>query len=230
MFFPSLFLPYSLVSKFSKQSKEKEFKIFVFKIFKTLSPTPIRHPYNTMHKSRIMEEQDKDMDKMRQDINNFGEQVSKILVLLSAGKGKVVVETTQSSNPVQDTDNSIYPPGFTSCHMNVLQSQTTQHYVAMNPLFVVPPPIPDIEQLEARAKIQDMGQNENTPAKQKLDVFEERLRAIEGTDVYGNIDVTQLCLVPDLIIPTKFKVPEFDKYDGSSCPKSHLIMYCIVKR
>ena len=71
-----------------------------------------------------------------------------------------------------------------------------------------------------------MSQNDNTPAKQKLDILEERLRAIEGIDICGNIDATQLCLVPDLIIPAKFKVPEFDKYDGSSCPKSHLIMYC----
>ncbi|KAA0032159.1 Gag-pro-like protein [Cucumis melo var. makuwa] len=100
-------------------------------------------------------------------------------------------------------------------HMNVPQSQTTQHYVAMNSLFVVPPSVPDIEQLEAQAKIQDTGQNKNTPAKQKLDVLEERLEQLKGL-IYGNIDVTQLCLVPGLIIPEKFKVFEFDKYDGSS--------------
>ncbi|TYK16441.1 uncharacterized protein E5676_scaffold21G002390 [Cucumis melo var. makuwa] len=109
--------------------------------------------------------------------------------------------------------------------MNVSQSQTTQHYVATNLLYVVPPLVPSIKHLEAQAKIQDMRQNENTPAKQKLDVLEERLRAIEGTDVYGNINATQLCLVSGLIIPTKFKIPEIDKYDGSLCPRSHLIMY-----
>ncbi|KAA0040364.1 girdin-like [Cucumis melo var. makuwa] len=49
-----------------------------------------------------------------------------------------------------------------------------------------------IEHLEAQAKIQDMGQNENTPAKQKLDVLEERLRAIEGTDVYGKCNTIVL--------------------------------------
>ncbi|KAA0025889.1 Gag-pro-like protein [Cucumis melo var. makuwa] len=91
--------------------------------------------------------------------------------------------------------------------MNVPQSQTTQHYVPTNLLYVVPPIVPGIEHLEAYAKIQDMGQNENTPAKKKLDVLEERLRAIKGIDVYGNIDATQLCLVPGLIIPAKFKVP-----------------------
>ncbi|KAA0036947.1 uncharacterized protein E6C27_scaffold86G00270 [Cucumis melo var. makuwa] len=165
------------------------------------------------------------MDKMRQKINNLGEQVSKILELLSMGKGKATVDTAQSSNPIQDTDDPIYPPGFTPYHINVLQSQTTQHYVPTNLLYVVPPIIPCIEHLEAQAKIQDMEQNENTLAKQKLDVLEERLRAIEETDVYGNIDATQLCLVPGLIIPAKFKVPEFDKYDGSTSPRSHLIMY-----
>ncbi|KAA0045013.1 Gag-pro-like protein [Cucumis melo var. makuwa] len=173
-----------------------------------------------------MEEQDKDMDKMRQEINNLREQVLKILELLSMGKGKVVVDTAQSSNPIQDTDDPIYPPGFTQYHMNVPQSQTIQHYVPKNPLYAVPPIVPGIEHLEAQAKIQDMGQNENTPTKEKLDVLEERLLAIEGTDVYGNIDATQLCLVPDLIILAKFKVPKFDKYNGSTCPRSHLIMYC----
>ena len=58
-----------------------------------------------------------------------------------------------------------------------------------------------------------MRQNENIPAKQKLDVLEKRMRAIEGTDIYGNIDAIQLCSVSGLIIPTKFKVPEFNKYD-----------------
>ncbi|KAK7316323.1 hypothetical protein VNO77_35276 [Canavalia gladiata] len=35
-----------------------------------------------------------------------------------------------------------------------------------------------------------------------------------------------LCLVPDVVIPPKFKVPEFDRYKGTTCPKSHLTMYC----
>ncbi|KAA0051495.1 Gag-pro-like protein [Cucumis melo var. makuwa] len=142
------------------------------------------------------------------------------------GKRKVILDTARSSNPAQDTYDPIYPPGFTQCHMNVSQSQTTQHYIATNPLLVVPPPVSNIEQFEAQAKVQDMGKNENIPAKQKLDVLEERLQTIEGTDVYGNIDATQLCLVLGLIIPVKFKVHEFDKYDGSLCPRSHLIMCC----
>lgn len=33
-------------------------------------------------------------------------------------------------------------------------------------------------------------------------------------------------MVPDLILPPKFKVPDFEKYDGTRCPKAHLVMFC----
>jgi len=57
-----------------------------------------------------------------------------------------------------------------------------------------------------------------------LQMLEERLKAVEGGS-YGIKEATELCLVPDVVIPSKFKVPEFDKYKGTSCPKSHLTMY-----
>ncbi|GAU10053.1 hypothetical protein TSUD_423710, partial [Trifolium subterraneum] len=34
-----------------------------------------------------------------------------------------------------------------------------------------------------------------------------------------------LCLVPNVQIPAKFKVPDFEKYKGNTCPQSHLVMY-----
>ncbi|MCI65042.1 gag-protease polyprotein, partial [Trifolium medium] len=39
------------------------------------------------------------------------------------------------------------------------------------------------------------------------------------------LDLANMCLVPDLVFPPKFKVPDFEKYKGLSCPKSHLVMY-----
>ena len=61
--------------------------------------------------------------------------------------------------------------------------------------------------------------------KSKFEFLEERLRAIEGGSNHGFEDAVGLCLVPDVIIPSKFKVPEFEKYKGTSCPKNHLTMY-----
>jgi len=56
--------------------------------------------------------------------------------------------------------------------------------------------------------------------------LEERLQAIEGNKSYGFGDVVGLSLVPDVVIPPKFKVSEFEKYRGTTCTKSHLTMYC----
>ncbi|KAL5179630.1 hypothetical protein HKD37_01G000900 [Glycine soja] len=62
--------------------------------------------------------------------------------------------------------------------------------------------------------------------RRKLDLLEERLRAVEGFGDYPFADMTDLYLVPDVVIPPKFKVPDFDKYKGTTCPKNHLKMYC----
>jgi len=56
-------------------------------------------------------------------------------------------------------------------------------------------------------------------------MLEERLRAVEGGSC-GIGEAVELCLVPDVVILSKFKVPKFDKYKVTSCPKSHLTMYC----
>ena len=60
----------------------------------------------------------------------------------------------------------------------------------------------------------------------KLDHLEERLRAIEGGEDYAFANLEELFLVPNIITPPKFKVLDFDKYKGTTCPKNHLKMYC----
>jgi len=62
--------------------------------------------------------------------------------------------------------------------------------------------------------------------REKLDLIKERLRAIKGIGDYPFANMAELCLVPDVVIPPKFKVPDFDKYKGTTCPKNHLKMYC----
>ena len=48
---------------------------------------------------------------------------------------------------------------------------------------------------------------------------------MKGSDVYGMVDAYKMSLVQDLVLPPKFKVPIFDKYDGTKCPSVHLYMY-----
>ncbi|GAU51875.1 hypothetical protein TSUD_416600 [Trifolium subterraneum] len=58
----------------------------------------------------------------------------------------------------------------------------------------------------------------------KYDEMQKEMRALRGKDLFGQ-DAHELCLVPDVVVPHKFKVPNFEKYKGSTCPKAHLIMY-----
>ena len=53
----------------------------------------------------------------------------------------------------------------------------------------------------------------------------ERLEKVEGMNGIGNVDVNELILVPNLIIPPRFKLLEFEKYDGTERPKIHLAAY-----
>ena len=71
-----------------------------------------------------------------------------------------------------------------------------------------------------------MDQSESNEAQQKLELIEERLRIVEGSYVHSLVDASKMSLVPDLVLPPKFKVPAFDKYDGKKCPSAHLYMYC----
>src|ERR1044072_718534 len=50
------------------------------------------------------------------------------------------------------------------------------------------------------------------------------IKAIRGKELFGK-NAHDLCLVPRVRIPAKFKVPDFEKYKGNSCPQSHLMMY-----
>lgn len=49
-------------------------------------------------------------------------------------------------------------------------------------------------------------------AKSKIEMLDERLITIKGRGSYGFGDANGLCLVPDMVIPPKFKVLEFEKY------------------
>ncbi|XP_050916556.1 uncharacterized protein LOC127131684 [Lathyrus oleraceus] len=56
-------------------------------------------------------------------------------------------------------------------------------------------------------------------------LLNDRIRAIKGFSAFG-IDARDMCLVPNVVLPKKFKVPDLPKYKGLSCPHSHITMYC----
>ena len=54
----------------------------------------------------------------------------------------------------------------------------------------------------------------------------EAMKEQMTTMIEAIADTTELCLVPDMVIPPKFKVSDFNKYKGTTYPKNHLKTYC----
>ncbi|XP_058727116.1 uncharacterized protein LOC131598545 [Vicia villosa] len=59
---------------------------------------------------------------------------------------------------------------------------------------------------------------------EQFDKMQKELKALKGKELFGD-NVNDLCLVPNVKVPAKFKIPEFKKYKGNSCPRDHLLMY-----
>lgn len=63
------------------------------------------------------------------------------------------------------------------------------------------------------------------PAVERLHTLEEKFKSLE-VHTTPNLDVIDMCMVPGLVIPRKFKVPDFDKYKRISFPRTYLRAYC----
>ena len=60
--------------------------------------------------------------------------------------------------------------------------------------------------------------------REKYDEMHREVRALLGKEKFGKT-AYDFCLVPNVQIPHKFKIPDFEKYKGNSCPEEHLKMY-----
>ncbi|KAE8699234.1 hypothetical protein F3Y22_tig00110584pilonHSYRG00371 [Hibiscus syriacus] len=92
---------------------------------------------------------------------------------------------------------------------------------------------PQANHLKALTVVEDVpyfdedGKNEQSKKfEEKWKQLENEIRAMkEDTSMYV-IDAKELSLVPDLVLPPKFKIPYFKKFDGTRCPSAHITMFC----
>ena len=71
-----------------------------------------------------------------------------------------------------------------------------------------------------------MMQSEGGNTQQKVNLIEERLKVIEGNNSIKGMGAIELSLIPYVVISHKFKMPDFVKYNGSTYPKAHMMMFC----
>jgi hypothetical protein len=101
--------------------------------------------------------------------------------------------------------------------------QEPQH----NPVFVqsaTPAPAPTV--MDAFANESHQAKSSDSLDQEKIAVLEARIKVIEGVDLYDPVRAAEMCLVPNVVVPKKFRVPEFIKYSGTQCPMTHLKSYC----
>jgi hypothetical protein len=101
--------------------------------------------------------------------------------------------------------------------------QEPQH----NPAFVqstTPAPAPAV--IDAFANESHQAKSSDGLNQEKIATLEARIKFIEGVNLYDPVRAAEMCLVPNVVVPKKFRVPKFIKYSGTQCPMTHLKSYC----
>jgi len=99
-----------------------------------------------------------------------------------------------------------------------------------NPIFVqsaTPALAPTI--VEAFANESHKAKSSDSIDQDKIEVLESRIKVIEWVDLYDPVWAAEMCLIPNVVVPKKFRVPKFIKYSGTRCPMTHLKSSTTIK-
>ncbi|KAA3488072.1 intersectin-1-like [Gossypium australe] len=140
------------------------------------------------------------MDKMMESQRNMMTQMTQMTQLLN---GLMYKRKSPMVNVEENTKYPQHPPGSGD-----------------NPIITIGPDLDKIVEGE-KTKVELPKQLED-----RCKLLEENFKVIESADNCYGIDAKDLSLVPDLVLPYKFKMPEFEKYNGTSCPEAHVTMFC----
>ncbi|RDY01857.1 hypothetical protein CR513_14768, partial [Mucuna pruriens] len=159
----------------------------------------LQHPYETCSMTKLMKVVVDDLEErhkaLRNDVNQLKEQISQILEILHPGY-------TPPTNPNTTTSNLQNQTQHQDPHLKNNDTRT---------FFPSPPMKPQTTSSSIQHQLLSY-------------TLTKRLKVIEGVD-YSNFNVANLCLILNVVIPPKFKLPKFDKYKGNTCPKNHLTVY-----
>jgi hypothetical protein len=69
--------------------------------------------------------------------------------------------------------------------------------------------------LEAFANESHKAKSSDSIDQDKIEALESRIKVIEGVDLYDPVWAVEMCLIPNVVVPKKFRVPKFIKYSGT---------------
>ncbi|XP_050878119.1 uncharacterized protein LOC127081936 [Lathyrus oleraceus] len=165
-----------------------------------------------------------DVDSMKNQINQLVEAMISL-----AKREDNIQRTADIGNVIPPPLNDLTQPRLvrTPVDKSVVQEhhivqamRSSYHDVVENHSFAFSVPDSHGTSLVVNAK-----RPQDDEIAERCRVLEKILKAIEWRDVV-ELNALNMCLVTGLVIPAKFKVPEFEKYKGDSCPKHYLVMFC----
>ncbi|KAI5440834.1 hypothetical protein KIW84_010337 [Lathyrus oleraceus] len=190
------------------------------------------------------------MDQLEQENRELKEEVARLSALMEqflASQNKpspppatppqrtVISEVVASTVPAANAHFMPampvgFPWGMPLGFMPDIPAPTFASMPASSPVLAMPPPVvhttPRVDDTIYHSESSE-GPDVNEKMEAMNDQFLElrkELKTLRGKDLFGK-SAAELCLVPGVKIPVKFKVPDFEKYKGNTCPLSHLVMY-----
>src|ERR1044072_23506 len=178
---------------------------------------------------------------MREDLEGVKDKGDQMLeAMLTSSEDNVQDATTDSTsgftivyNPMYDTplhvDDPIQPQLVLNVQSNavpaVQRQSTVQEGCTPHPQAAKKPRFDNyVQNPQGTNSMVNTSVPQDVEARRMCLDLKEQLRVLNGNDTIGR-DATDLCLVSDVVIPPKFKMPNFEKYKGISCPETHLKMY-----
>ena len=170
------------------------------------------------------------LEKDSQESRAHMAEMIKLIKTLIRDKGHALslVPQNETTQHDQRREEPAYPAGFTPPYApNVHMAQAPPMQQAWGfPYGYAPPPtwvnevrqnlgkntadpitISNLDDPKEQEKIRKKSseQSKNNEAQRKLELIEERLKAMEGSDVYGMVDAYKMSLVPDLVLPPSLR-------------------------
>lgn len=108
---------------------------------------------------------------------------------------------------------------------NTQQVSPIYTYATVPPMTQTPGPcrldVDHYVEAEKEAKADD-----DEMINRKLKSLEDAMRGLRGLGTNQSVKYEELCAFPEVEFPPGYKIPKFEKFDGSGNPFFHLKLYC----
>ncbi|GAU50278.1 hypothetical protein TSUD_409140 [Trifolium subterraneum] len=213
------------------KEQEKMLSLQDVKVARRIRYKPTR-VYNTRSKLKSkMNNFEEENHMVREQMTTMQTEIEKLTGMVAS----LMAAQNQVPAPAPQSSNTLAPPPISSAPLSAPQFVMSEGYPWGMPVGFLGeescPVVSEIPHVQPAVPIPQLG---NTlpqvtatwvdDLQIKYDEIQREMMALRGKDLFGQ-DAHELCLVPDVVVPHKFKVPDFEKYKGSTCPKAHLIMY-----